>query len=223
MMYGQMTAGSWIYIGSQGILQGTYETFAECVRKYFGGNMKHRLIVSGGIGGMSGAQPLAATMTGATYLGVDIDPKRIKKRLETRYIDKMTYDYDEAGNILAVRHRTQGAPSGQEGWRRCYHYATDSNRLLHTADANADPDAGCGSPYRPAGPLDAFGHDAHGSINEKMLKVKQPLLCQQCHQTSSHPGPAYPAQSRYAFIQGCMHCHPTIHGSVHPSGNRFFR
>jgi len=66
-------------------------------------------------------------------------------------------------------------------------------------------------------------HDAHGSINEKMLKVKQPLLCQQCHQTSSHPGPAYPAQSRYAFNQGCMHCHPTIHGSVHPSGNRFFR
>jgi DmsE family decaheme c-type cytochrome len=66
-------------------------------------------------------------------------------------------------------------------------------------------------------------HDAHGTINEKMLKVKQPLLCQQCHQTSSHPGPAYPAQSRYAFNQGCMHCHPTIHGSVHPSGNRFFR
>ena len=96
MMYGQMTAGSWIYIGSQGILQGTYETFAECGRKYFGGNMKHRLIVSGGIGGMSGAQPLAATMTGATYLGVDIDPQRIKKRLETRYLDRMTYDYDEA-------------------------------------------------------------------------------------------------------------------------------
>jgi DmsE family decaheme c-type cytochrome len=66
-------------------------------------------------------------------------------------------------------------------------------------------------------------HDAHGSINEKMLKVKQPLLCQQCHQTSSHPGPAYPAQSRYAFNQGCMHCHPAIHGSAHPSGNRFFR
>lgn len=66
-------------------------------------------------------------------------------------------------------------------------------------------------------------HDAHGSINEKMLKVKQPLLCQQCHQTASHPGPAYPAMSRYAFNQGCMHCHPTIHGSVHPSGNRFFR
>jgi DmsE family decaheme c-type cytochrome len=66
-------------------------------------------------------------------------------------------------------------------------------------------------------------HDAHGSIQEKMLKVKQPLLCQQCHQTASHPGPAYPAMSRYAFNQGCLHCHPTIHGSTHPSGNRFFR
>jgi DmsE family decaheme c-type cytochrome len=66
-------------------------------------------------------------------------------------------------------------------------------------------------------------HDAHGTINEKMLRVKAPLLCQQCHQTSSHPGPAYPAQARYAFNQGCLHCHPAIHGSVHPSGNRFFR
>jgi DmsE family decaheme c-type cytochrome len=66
-------------------------------------------------------------------------------------------------------------------------------------------------------------HDPHGSINDKMLKVKTPLLCQQCHQTSSHPGPAYPAQSRYAFNQACLHCHVSIHGSVHPSGNRFFR
>jgi urocanate hydratase len=96
MMYGQMTAGSWIYIGSQGILQGTYETFAECGRKYFNGNLQHKLIVSGGIGGMSGAQPLAATMAGAAFLGVDVDPGRIKKRLETRYIDRMTFDYEEA-------------------------------------------------------------------------------------------------------------------------------
>jgi urocanate hydratase len=96
MMYGQMTAGSWIYIGSQGILQGTYETFAECARQYFKGDLKHRLIVSGGIGGMSGAQPLAATMAGAVYLGADVDPERIRKRLETRYLDKMTTDYQEA-------------------------------------------------------------------------------------------------------------------------------
>ncbi|GHV56858.1 urocanate hydratase [Bacteroidia bacterium] len=96
MMYGQMTAGSWIYIGSQGILQGTYETFAECGRNYFDGNLKGKLIVSGGIGGMSGAQPLAATMAGAVYLGADVDENRIQKRLETRYIDRMTYDYAEA-------------------------------------------------------------------------------------------------------------------------------
>ena len=96
MMYGQMTAGSWIYIGSQGILQGTYETFMECGRKYFNGELTHKMIVSGGIGGMSGAQPLAATMAGAVFLGVDIDPQRIKKRLDTRYIDKMTGQYEEA-------------------------------------------------------------------------------------------------------------------------------
>lgn len=96
MMYGQMTAGSWIYIGTQGILQGTYETFAAAGRQHFGGDLKHKLIVSGGLGGMSGAQPLAATMAGATYLGADVDPARIQKRLDTRYIDKMTYSYEEA-------------------------------------------------------------------------------------------------------------------------------
>ena len=82
IMYGQMTAGSWIYIGSQGILQGTYETFAECGRKYFNGKTAGKLLVSGGLGGMGGAQPLAATMAGYTFLGVDVDPERIKKRLQ---------------------------------------------------------------------------------------------------------------------------------------------
>ena len=96
MMFGQMTAGSWIYIGTQGILQGTYETFAACGRKYFQDNLKHRLLVTGGLGGMGGAQPLAATMAGATFLGVDIDPARIEKRIATRYIDKMTDSYEEA-------------------------------------------------------------------------------------------------------------------------------
>ena len=100
IMYGQMTAGSWIYIGTQGILQGTYETFAECGRKYFNGNTKHKLLVSGGLGGMGGAQPLAATMAGYTFLGVDVDPKRIEKRLATRYIDKMTTDYEEAKDLI---------------------------------------------------------------------------------------------------------------------------
>jgi len=96
MMYGQMTAGSWIYIGTQGILQGTYETFAACGRKHFNGDMKNKLVVTGGLGGMGGAQPLAATMAGATCLGVDIDPERIKKRLDTKYVDKMTDSYEEA-------------------------------------------------------------------------------------------------------------------------------
>ena len=100
MMYGQMTAGSWIYIGSQGILQGTYETFVACGAKYFSGDLRHKLIVSGGLGGMGGAQPLAATMAGATFLGVDVDPERIKKRLNTGYIDHITESYQEAKELV---------------------------------------------------------------------------------------------------------------------------
>ncbi len=96
MMYGQMTAGSWIYIGSQGILQGTYETFMACGRKHFQGDLRKKWLVTGGLGGMGGAQPLAATIAGATFLGIDVDPDRIRKRLETRYIDKMTSSYEEA-------------------------------------------------------------------------------------------------------------------------------
>ncbi|MEM9414017.1 MAG: urocanate hydratase [Planctomycetota bacterium] len=95
-MYGQMTAGSWIYIGSQGILQGTYETFAECARQHFGGSLADKLVVTGGLGGMGGAQPLAATMNGAACLGVDVDPSRIRKRLDTGYCDVMTDDLDDA-------------------------------------------------------------------------------------------------------------------------------
>jgi urocanate hydratase len=105
MMYGQMTAGSWIYIGTQGILQGTYETFAAAAAKHFGGTLRGRLVVTGGIGGMGGAQPLAATMNGAAFLGIDVDPERIKKRLKTGYIDVMVTSLDEALRILknAVR------------------------------------------------------------------------------------------------------------------------
>src|SRR5499425_3521722 len=82
-MYGQMTAGSWIYIGSQGIVQGTFETFSAAGEKHFSGDLAGKLIVSGGMGGMGGAQPLAATMTGACFLGIDVNPERIKKRLKT--------------------------------------------------------------------------------------------------------------------------------------------
>jgi urocanate hydratase len=96
MMYGQMTAGSWIYIGTQGIVQGTYETFVECANQHFGGSLKHKLLVTAGLGGMGGAQPLAATFAGATFLGIDIDSTRIQKRIDTKYMDKMTHSYDEA-------------------------------------------------------------------------------------------------------------------------------
>ncbi len=99
-MYGQMTAGSWIYIGSQGIVQGTYETFAAAGRKHFGGNLAGRLIVSGGMGGMGGAQPLAATMNGACFLGVDVDPERIEKRVRTGYCDHLARSLDEALSML---------------------------------------------------------------------------------------------------------------------------
>jgi len=99
-MYGQMTAGSWIYIGSQGILQGTFETFAACARRHFGGSLAGRLLVTGGLGGMGGAQPLAATMNGAAFLGVEVNPERIQRRLETGYLDRMSYDLDEALELV---------------------------------------------------------------------------------------------------------------------------
>src|SRR5438045_2434695 len=104
-MYGQMTAGSWIYMGSQGIGQGTFETFAAAGEKHFDGDLAGKLIVSGGMGGMGGAQPLAATMNGAAFLGIDVDPERIKKRLKTGYCDFMVNTLDEALRILknAVR------------------------------------------------------------------------------------------------------------------------
>jgi urocanate hydratase len=95
-MYGQMTAGSWIYIGSQGIVQGTYETLAAVARRHFGGSLTNRLVVTAGLGGMGGAQPLAATMNGAAALVVEVDPKRIARRLDTRYLDEATDSLDDA-------------------------------------------------------------------------------------------------------------------------------
>src|SRR5207302_3168939 len=94
-MYGQMTAGSWIYIGSQGIVQGTYETFAEIARRHFGGTLSGRLVVTAGLRGMGGAQPLAAVMNGAAALIIEVDPERIARRLATRYLDETTDSLDE--------------------------------------------------------------------------------------------------------------------------------
>jgi urocanate hydratase len=96
MMYGQMTAGSWIYIGSQGILQGTYETFGAVARRHFGGSLAGRFVLTAGLGGMGGAQPLAATLNGAAFLGVEVDEQRIDRRLATRYCDRKTSDLGEA-------------------------------------------------------------------------------------------------------------------------------
>jgi urocanate hydratase len=109
MMYGQMTAGSWIYIGTQGIVQGTYETFAEVGRQHFGGSLKGKWILTGGLGGMGGAQPLAATMAGASMIAVECQPSRIEMRLRTRYLDQQAASVDEALEIIA-RHHAMGKP-----------------------------------------------------------------------------------------------------------------
>jgi urocanate hydratase len=115
-MYGQMTAGSWIYIGSQGIVQGTFETFAAVGEKHFNGSLAGKLIVSGGMGGMGGAQPLAATMNGACFLGIDVDPARIEKRLQTGYCDEISYDLDDAlGKINEARERGAAISVGLVG------------------------------------------------------------------------------------------------------------
>jgi len=96
MMYGQMTAGSWIYIGTQGIVQGTFETFAAAGKQHYGSDLAGRFVLSGGLGGMGGAQPLAATMAGGVFLGIEIDPSRVQRRLDTRYLDEVAPDLDTA-------------------------------------------------------------------------------------------------------------------------------
>ncbi len=109
MMYGQMTAGSWIYIGTQGIVQGTYETFVEMGRQHFGGDLTGKWILTGGLGGMGGAQPLAATMAGASMLAVECQPSRIEFRLKTRYLDDQARTIDEALQKIEASHK-KGKP-----------------------------------------------------------------------------------------------------------------
>jgi urocanate hydratase len=110
-MYGQMTAGSWIYIGSQGIVQGTFETFAEAGRRHFGGSLEVKFVVTGGLGGMGGAQPLAATMNGALFLGVEVDRTRIEKRLKSGYCDKIATSLDEALALIEQARKKKEAVS----------------------------------------------------------------------------------------------------------------
>src|SRR6476646_3145294 len=115
-MYGQMTAGSWIYIGTQGIVQGTFETFAAMADRHFGGDLSGRLVVSGGMGGMGGAQPLAATLNGAVFLGIDVDPARIERRVLNGYCDRLALSLDEALGICeAAREQKRAVSVGLVG------------------------------------------------------------------------------------------------------------
>src|SRR3954467_12530975 len=115
-MYGQMTAGSWIYIGSQGIVQGTFETFGAAAVRHFNGSLDGKLVVSGGLGGMGGAQPLAATMAGALFLGVDVDRTRIEKRVNSGYCDEIATTLDEAMRMIdAARQRGEALSVGLVG------------------------------------------------------------------------------------------------------------
>lgn len=116
IMYGQMTAGSWIYIGTQGILQGTYETFAAAAKMHFQGDLRHKLVVTGGLGGMGGAQPLAATMNNAACLCIEVDAKRIQRRVATRYCDRFSADLDEALElVLGAKARGEAISVGLQG------------------------------------------------------------------------------------------------------------
>jgi urocanate hydratase len=115
-MYGQMTAGSWIYIGTQGIVQGTYETFAAAARKHFKSSLSGRILLTGGLGGMGGAQPLAATLNGAAFLGIELDPARIERRIATGYLDRMSSSLDEAWHLVtAAREQKQALSVGLVG------------------------------------------------------------------------------------------------------------
>src|ERR1043165_7151293 len=112
MMYGQMTAGSWIYIGTQGIVQGTFETFASMADKHFGGDLSGKLLLSGGFGGMGGAQPLAATLNGAVFLGIDVDASRIERRVRTGYCDRLAQTLDGALEFWEDARGQQGGCAG---------------------------------------------------------------------------------------------------------------
>jgi len=115
-MFGQMTAGSWIYIGTQGILQGTYETFAECAKQYFGGSLAGKFLLTAGIGGMGGAQPLAATMNGAAFLGIDVNIERLEKRIKTGYLDVIAKNLDEAiGMVMKAKENKTALSVGLAG------------------------------------------------------------------------------------------------------------
>ena len=139
MMYGQMTAGSWIYIGSQGIVQGTYETFVEAGRQHFNGDLRGKWILTGGLGGMGGAQPLAATMAGAAMLAIECQPSRIEKRIATGYLDKWTKNLDEALAMIARRLRQEAGDLGRAA-RQCRGDFSGAGTAHEAGDKRARPD-----------------------------------------------------------------------------------
>jgi urocanate hydratase len=151
-MFGQMTAGSWIYIGSQGILQGTYETFGALAAKHFAGSLKGKIVLTGGLGGMGGAQPLAATMNEGIMLAVEVDPSRIERRLATRYLDRRVDSLDEAWSLVAAaRDRGEALSIGLLG--NCAEVLPEMERQGMVPDVLTDQtsahDTLCG--YVPAG------------------------------------------------------------------------
>src|SRR5205807_776290 len=171
-MYGQMTAGSWIYIGSQGIVQGTFETFAAAGRKHFGGSLEGKFVLTGGLGGMGGAQPLAATMNGAVFLGIEVDAARIEKRLKSGYCDKIARSLDEALKIIEtarnVRLRQQHSRPGAESWyQERIRYSRLRSRIHSSAFLRRPRPLSLGRVERRAG-----RHRAHGQARARIISQK---------------------------------------------------
>ena len=159
-MYGQMTAGSWMYIGTQGILQGTYETFAACAEKEFQSSLAGKLVLTGGLGGMGGAQPLAVTMNGGVVIAVDVDPSRIQKRLDTRYLDVRCDDVDDA---IA---RAMDAKRARKPLHRFVGNAADVSRHWRAVSIDVVTDQ-------------ASAHDPLNGYIRRVLTLRPPLRCGQ--------------------------------------------
>jgi len=163
IMYGQMTAGSWIYIGTQGILQGTYETFAAAGQKHFGGSLKGKLIVTGGMGGMGGAQPLAATMNGAVCLVIEVDRRRIERRVQTRYCDRLAETVDEALQlVLTAKQKGEALSVGLVG--NCADILPEMIRRNIIPDILTD---------QTSSHDELNGYVPHGMPYEKALELRQ--------------------------------------------------
>ena len=194
MMFGQMTAGSWIYIGSQGIVQGTYETFAEAGRQHFGGNLADKWILTAGLGGMGGAQPLAATMAGASMLAIECQVSRIEMRLRTRYLDRQARDLDDA---LAIIADACAAQTGGVGARR---------------QRGRDP----------AGTGEAQGQAPHGDRPDVRARPRQRLPARRLDGRAMAHGAAgrlrtrRPGRGRQAFMQGARRGDARLSRAGHP-------